>query len=186
GIRIAITRVGANRLHPGPVGGCAACLPAAADQHPGAPLPGVIDQLLSQPTLADARLAADQEQPAPPGKGLLEAREQLRELALPSDEEGPRRWRRSFRGLSRSRGSGRKLEEGVVNEDRLLQALQLLTGLESELFGEESSPAPIRRKGLRLPAAAVERKHQLGPQLLPQGVLRDKPLQLCDQLRVPA
>ena len=88
-LRADVPQVGAQRLHPRPVGGCTAGLPAPSRQHPRALLPGPGRELARQPALADPGLASDEDHRAPrPARGV-EAGEQLR----PAPGRGPRRRR---------------------------------------------------------------------------------------------
>ena len=95
-----VAHVGAQRLHPRPVGGRAARLPAAPDEHARAARPRARDQLLGEPALADPGLAGEQEEPPAPGERVVEARAQLGELALAADE---RACARPLRGSARAR-----------------------------------------------------------------------------------
>src|SRR5262249_5569940 len=72
---IRVRRVRSHRLHPRPVGRCTTGLPAAADEHLGAPLPSVPSELLDEAALTDARLAADQEETTLAGQSVVETAE---------------------------------------------------------------------------------------------------------------
>src|SRR5436309_10046585 len=82
-------------------------------------------------------------------------------------------------------GRGRHHAEGrILGQDRVLQATEVLSRLESE-FGQELAPAlPINLQRLSLAAAAIEGEHELRPQSLAQGVLRDEGLELGHHPRV--
>ncbi len=80
-----------DRLDPGPVGGRAALLPAAAGCHAPAALTGLPGELVHQARLADARLAAQQKQEAAPRGGQVKRRAELLELRHPPDERASRR-----------------------------------------------------------------------------------------------
>ena len=69
--------VRAQRLDPRPVGGGAACLPAATDQNLRPALLRVGDQLIGEPALADPRLADEKKEAASAGEDVLETLEQL-------------------------------------------------------------------------------------------------------------
>ena len=71
-------------------------------------------------------------------------------------------------------------------EDRLLEPLQLLARLEAELLGEQVPTLLVRRERLRLPTRPIEADHELGSQTLPERVLRDKSLELADDLGMAA
>src|SRR5439155_11309148 len=77
---IALAYVGTERLHPGPVGGGPARIPAAADKNAGSACPRTAYQLVRKAALADSGLAAEQEQTASTRNGVLEAGEQLLQL----------------------------------------------------------------------------------------------------------
>ena len=65
-LAVAVSDVGAERLHPRPVGGCAAGLPAPAPEHGGAPRVGMGRELVGESALADSRLAGkEREAPVP-------------------------------------------------------------------------------------------------------------------------
>jgi hypothetical protein len=76
-----------QRLHPWPVSRRAARLPTPAREHERAAVPRSRRELVGQPALADAGLAGNQEQPSPALKCIVQARKQLGELALPSNED---------------------------------------------------------------------------------------------------
>ena len=69
-------------------------------------------------------------------------------------------------------------------EDRALELLQRPARVDAELVDEGAAAVLVRGKRFGLPAAAVERQHQLTAQPLAEGVLRDQPLQLADDLRM--
>jgi len=105
--------VAAKRLHPRPVGGRAACLPAAADKHLRAARLGAGCHLVGEPTLPDSGLAAQQDEPAVAGERVGESTIELLQLCLTADEDTPRR--RFFLGAR----SGH-VERAVMLQDRLL------------------------------------------------------------------
>src|SRR5204862_1408352 len=113
-LRLGLADVAAKRLHPWPVGGGAARLPAATDEHARPPRARTTDQLLGEAALADPRLADEQEEAAMPGQHILEPREQLGQLGLAADEGAPCR-------LLRRPGLRGELERRILAEDRLLQ-----------------------------------------------------------------
>jgi hypothetical protein len=75
-------------------------------------------------------------------------------------------------------------ERGVLAEHRGFEVAQLLPGLHAELLHEVPASRPVRREGVRLTSRAVQRKHELPPERLPERVLRDERLQLADEARV--
>ena len=62
----------------------------------------------------------------------------------------------------------------IVREDRLLEPAELGSRLESQLVGEHAPRLLERLERIGLPAAAIERQHQLPPQPLPEGVVRER------------
>ena len=180
---LSFTRVGPQRLHPGPVGRCAARLPAAPGEHLRPALVGAHRELLRQAALADPWFPAHKHEPSVSGSGVGERRQQLAEVVLAAHE-------RAGRSSPHTRGRpllirpARRVEGGVLDEDRLLHRPQLATGFETELVDQ---PAPGLAVGLQrvgLAAAAVERQHQLAAQALAKRVFRDQGLELTDQLRM--
>ena len=89
-VRLGIAKVRPQRLHPGPVGGGAAGLPAAADESSRSARSGVGDQLVCETALADTGLAHEQEQPSASGDRVVEALDELGELVLAADERAAR------------------------------------------------------------------------------------------------
>ena len=127
-------------LHPRPVGGRAAAVPAAAPRPGGAARRGVLDELARERRLADARLAGQQDEAAAPGEGALERRLELRKLA-----PAPHEARTST--VAQSCGMHSNVPAG-------------------ELRGLFSGASPVRRRRARYqprgPGAALERAAQLG------------------------
>ena len=76
----------ATDLHPGPVGGRAATVPAASPRPGGPARRGVLDELARERRLADSRLAGQQDEAAAPSEGALERRLELRKLAAAPHE----------------------------------------------------------------------------------------------------
>jgi hypothetical protein len=91
--RVAPAGVGAQDLHPGPVGGGARSRVAAPPQGPRPARPGPGRRLLRGARLADPRLAGEQDEPALPGAGAGDAGPQRRQLR-PAPDERRRRPRR--------------------------------------------------------------------------------------------
>ena len=100
------------------------------------------------------------------------------------------RWRRSNRWpSSRSRAArrwGGQTEGRVLTKDAQLELLERRTGFDPERFDVRPSSALERVEGVGLPAAAIEREHQLAAQTVVKRVLRDEPLELRHHLGVPA
>jgi hypothetical protein len=82
--------------------------------------------------------------------------------------------------------SGGRTERGILREDRMLEALKPLPGLEPEFLREQAPPLLIDVESLCLAPRAVEGKHQLSSQSLAKRVLADERVKLGDQFRVPA
>jgi hypothetical protein len=183
GAVVAISHVGPERLHPGPVGGRAARLPAAADQHPRPPRVGLGDQLLGEAALANTGLARDQQEAAAAGEGIIEIPDQLSQLTLAAHERASGALRR---GLGRRRLSRGQLESGVLREDRPLELAQPLARLDTRLLDQGPACLLVGLQRFRLAVAAVERQHQLGAQTLAVGVLGDQRLELSNDLGVAA
>ena len=87
-------------------------------------------------------------------------------------------------GRRAARLLGRQLR--VVREDRLLEPPQLRPRLDPELVDEQPAPLAHHLERLRLPAAAVEREHQVRAHALAQRVLGHQRPQLADQVGVAA
>ena len=85
-----------------------------------------------------------------------------------NDVEGAGRLPRRLR-IDRDGGDRR-----VVREDRLLEPPKLGPRLEPQLVGEHAPRLLERLERVGLAAAAVERQHQLPPQPLPEGVVRER------------
>ena len=73
-----------------------------------------------------------------------------------------------------------------MTKDAQLELLERRTGFDPERFDLRPSSALERVEGVGLPAAAIEREHQLAAQTVVKRVLRDEPLELRHQLGVPA
>ena len=73
-----------------------------------------------------------------------------------------------------------------MSQDRLFQAPQRLARLDPQLLDERPSSVLVDVQRLRLTVATVEGEHELRAQPLLQWVLRDKRLELRDEVDVPA
>ena len=80
----------------------------------------------------------------------------------------------------------REVERRILAQDRLLELLELLAGLEPELVREYALGLAIRAERFCLTPRAIEREHQLAAQALPERMLGDERAQLADQVRVAA
>ncbi len=73
-------------------------------------------------------------------------------------------------------------EGGVVLEDPAVKRAQLVARFDPELLDERPPHLTVGGERVRLPARAVEREHELGAEVLAEGMLRDQLLELGDQL----
>jgi hypothetical protein len=173
-----LANVGAQRFDPGPVGGGAARLPAAADEHARAARSGSADQLVREPALPDAGLATDEEQTAPPRKGVVETGEELGELSVPADEGS---------SAAVHLGDGLdEVEQRVLVQNRELELAQLSPRLDPELIHEPCAEVGVGGERVDVAARAVEGEHLLAAQALPERLCADKRVKLADQLDVSA
>jgi hypothetical protein len=78
-------------------------------------------------------------------------------------------------------GRRRPVQRRVLAKDRLFELSEPRAGLEPEIVDEARSRRAIGLEGIRLPPAAIERKHQLSPQPLAQGMLAHERLELGDE-----
>ena len=67
-----------------------------------------------------------------------------------------------------------------------MQAPQRFPGVDAELAGEQVAGTPVGGQRLGLPAAAIQRQHELAVQPLPQRMLGGQLLQLAGERVVPA
>ena len=91
--RVAPPDGATQHLHPRPVGGRAAALPATSPQHREPPRRGDVRATLREPCLPDPGLAAQEVEAAAADAGRVERAGELRQLALTSDEQAVRRSR---------------------------------------------------------------------------------------------
>jgi hypothetical protein len=70
-----------------------------------------------------------------------------------------------------------------MREDATLEVAELGPGLDGELRDERLTSAPVGVERLPLPARAVQREHQLGPEALAQRLGGDEAFELADELR---
>ena len=78
------------------------------------------------------------------------------------------------------------VQRRVLCEHRCVQAPQRLAGVDAELAGEQVADPPVGGQRVGLPAAPVQRQHQLAVQPLPHRMLGGQLLQLGGQRVVPA
>src|SRR5262249_11200918 len=156
---IVISHVCTQRLHPRPVGRCAAGLPAAADEHLGVAFVRAAGQLLGEAALPDAGLAADQEHAAPAGNDLVQPTEELAQLRVAADERATTVGPRVDRGGLVVESAGR-LERALLGEDRALEFFERLARLQPELLGERTPRLLVALQCLRLTAGTIESEHE--------------------------
>ena len=108
-------------------------------------------QLRRQPRLAHPARASDQHEPAGAAARASPLLAQGIELGLPA------RQRRAGVQLGREldRFGGRRIELGVLAQDRLVQAPQLRARLDTDLLHQHQARLAVCVERLRLPAAAV-------------------------------
>ena len=78
------------------------------------------------------------------------------------------------------------VQRRVLGENRLLEAAQLLAGLDPELLDEDATRLAVGGERVRLAPGAVERQDLLAAQPLAERVLGDERLQLARERRVAA
>ena len=71
-----------------------------------------------------------------------------------------------------------------VAEDRLFERPQLRAGLDPDLFDQPPAPLAVALESIGLTPGAVQRQHQLTPQLLVERLGRDGSLKVGNQLVV--
>ena len=135
---------------------------------------GSAGRLEGQPRLPDATHAAERQEAARPQEPI-----DVGELALATDEAGDG----GGKVVAFLRRSGRR---DLMTQDRLFEALQLLTGLEAELFVEDPACASVGRERIGLAFRSIQGEHQLPPQPFAVRVLADQAFQLVDQLGILA
>src|SRR4029079_10452321 len=79
----------------------------------------------------------------------------------------------------------RRVEPGVLTEDRLLELAQLAAGLDPELVHERAARVLVGAERLGLAPRAVQRAHELAAQALAQRVLGDQLLELGHDIAAP-
>ncbi len=122
-------------------------------------------RLEREPALPDARRPGERDEAVLAQKGG-----DLGELVLAADERRRRCGEVAAAPAVDRDGGNRR----IVREDRLLEPAELGSRLESKLVGEHAPRLLERLERIGLPAAAIERQHQLPPQPLPEGVVRER------------
>ena len=72
-----------------------------------------------------------------------------------------------------------------MGEDRALELLQLDTGLEPELVGEDRATRLVDVQRLGLPSRPIQRQHELAAKALAQGMRTHESLELSDDGGMP-
>jgi hypothetical protein len=78
----------------------------------------------------------------------------------------------------------RRVQSRILAEDRPLELLQSRAGLDPQLVDERSARVLVGVERLGLATGAVQRRHQVPAQALPERVLGDERLEFADQLAV--
>ncbi len=139
----------------------------------------LVEELLHQAGLADAS-GPDHGDEAGVGDQPSDA------LALVLAPHQRRRFPRHHdRTLGDRCGHGRR-QVGAFGEDVALQLADLGRGRETQLVAQDVAQAGRAQQGLAGPAAAVEGEHELSPEVLPEGMLRDEGVEPTDDIGVQA
>ena len=159
----------------------AAALPAPSPEDPRPRVLRPTRELVGQTCLPGTALAADDEETPAASGGVLQRGQQLAELALASDQEPRGAAAGPEAGVARTH-----VEGGVLAQDRLLELLQRPARLDPELLRQRPPGVPVGLERVGLPAAAIEREHQLSPEPLAERMPRDQRLELAHEPRVHA
>ena len=81
-------------------------------------------------------------------------------------------------------GARRRLQRGILLQDRALQLLQCLAWFDAELLRQHPPRLLVDGQRICLPPAPVQRDHQLLVQALAQRIGGHQGLQLTDDMRV--
>ena len=142
----------------------------------GSPLP-------HQRRLAHAGLAMHEDQPSRPRERFVMQGLQGLDQVGPLHQCHGLRVRTSDRPEGEERRDARHVHRRVLREHQPLQLLQLRAGVDAELVGQRPPRALVGRERVGLPAAAVLRAHQQGPERLAHRVPADQRLELGDRRR---
>jgi hypothetical protein len=77
-------------------------------------------------------------------------------------------------------GPGRRLEIRVLHQNCLLEVAQGRRGLDAQLVGQDAARVLEGTQGFGLPAAPIQRHHELFPAVLTQGLLCNRASQRVD------
>ena len=167
-------------MRPRPVRRCSGPFRATSPEQARAHVLCAARELVHESRLADAAVAADQEQPTAARDGIVQRGRQLFQLAVAPDEDPGRAAPRTRRICGR-RG---QVERRVLAQDRLFELLQLLARFDPELVDERAPGVAIRLERFGLASAAVEGEHPLPAEALAERMPRDERLELAHELRV--
>ena len=92
--------------------------------------------------------------------------------------------RRPARGRGLGVRRGGQVERRILGEDVVVQAPEVGSRLDADLFHERGARVAVGLERLGLPAAAVEREHPLAVHVLAQRVLGGQRVELADHLGV--
>ena len=84
------------------------------------------------------------------------------------------------------RAGARCGQRRVLRQDPAFEVAELGPGLETELGVEVGAALPVARERVGLPAGPIERGHQLRAKALPERMLGHEPVEIRDELLMPA
>ena len=132
-----------------------------------------------EPGLADPGRADERDEPGP--RFEQEASERAK-VAISAD-----RARRRRRHPTACRRAGARCgQRRVVRQDPAFEVAELGPGLETELGVEVGAALPVARERVGLPAGPIERGHQLHAKALPERMLDNEPVEIRNELLMPA
>jgi hypothetical protein len=135
--------------------------------------------------LADARLAPEHHHRHGAALGVRGEQPARRGQHVPMTDELPDVRRKLVGRGVRGRRPARR-DRQLAGQDLLVQPLQLGTGIDAQLGAQQPGHRPVGRQRLGLPLRAIQRRHQLHPEPLPQRLLRGQRAQLADHVDMPA
>ena len=173
-----------------------------ADELGRRPLAGADEQRTRRPSAGSRPARSSDDLPLPDGPTIASSgasasratssstsrsRPKKNSASSASNGASPLNGQTSRSGAARSaRAVDGDVQRRVLDEDRPLELLQLDARLEPELVVQERPRPPVDLEPFGLPAAAVEREHQLRAEALAVGVLGDERLELGDERELAA
>ena len=146
----------------------------------------LLGERCGEPGLAHALRAGHKHRPAPALGRPCPGGPQPGQLGRPANKHRPDRRQRLRELPGRARlGRRRQVQPWILGEDGRVQPAQLRPRVDAELLDQDRPGPLVGQQRIGLPARAVQRQHQLGPQPLPQRMVADQPLQLGHQLPMP-